>query len=79
MVIKNIMTIIIIFIFFFFSFISLPGNTGTSKAKTALSACNYIKRFIKKNDEKKVKLIRYNLRDETKIDDIIVKYVSEQN
>ena len=73
------MTIIILLIFFFFSFISLPGNTGTSKSRTDISACNYIKRFIKKNDEKKVKLIRYNLRDETKIDDIIAKYVSEQN
>ena len=57
----------------------LEGNTGTSKTRTALTACNYIKKFIKKNDENNLKLIRYNLSAETKIDDIIAKYVSDQN
>ena len=51
------------------------GNTGTSKTRTVLTACNYIKKFI----QNKRKLIRYNLSAETKIDDIIAKYVSDQN
>ena len=56
------------------------GNTGTSKTRTVLTACNYIKKFIhNKKDKKKRKLIRYNLSAETKIDDIIAKYVSDQN
>ena len=53
------------------------GNTGTSKTRTTLTACNYIKKFIKKG-EKKIELVRYNLSAETKIDDIIAKYVSDQ-
>lgn len=53
------------------------GNTGTSKTRTTLTACNYIKKFIKRGD-KSIKLIRYNLSAETKIDDIIAKYVSDQ-
>jgi len=56
------------------------GNTGTSKTRTVLTACNYIKKFIhNKKDKNKRKLIRYNLSAETKIDDIIAKYVSDQN
>ena len=54
------------------------GNTGTSKTRTTLTACNYIKKFIRKNDENKMELIRYNLSAETKIDDIIAKYISDQ-
>jgi len=54
------------------------GNTGTSKTRTALTACNYIKKFIKKDSKNKMELIRYNLSAETKIDDIIAKYVSDQ-
>ena len=53
------------------------GNTGTSKTRTTLTACNYIKKFIK-NGKNTMKLIRYNLSAETKIDDIIAKYVSDQ-
>ena len=34
------------------------GNTGTSKTRTTLTACNYIKKFIRKNDENKMELIR---------------------
>ena len=52
------------------------GNTGTAKTRTTLTACNYIKKFIKKDGS--MKLIRYNLSAETKIDDIIAKYVSDQ-
>ena len=55
------------------------GNTGTSKTRTTLTACNYIKKFIQKEDENKRELIRYNLSAETKIDDIIAKYVSDQD
>ncbi len=54
------------------------GNTGTSKTRTILTACNYIKKFIKKDCKNKMELIRYNLSAETKIDDIIAKYVSDQ-
>jgi len=56
----------------------LEGNTGTSKTRTVITACNYIKEFIhNKKDRKKRKLIRYNLSAETKIDDLISKYVSD--
>ena len=55
------------------------GNTGTSKTRTTLTACNYIKKFIQKKGEDARELIRYNLSAETKIDDIIAKYVSDQN
>ena len=55
------------------------GNTGTSKTRTTLTACNYIKKFIQKKGENARELIRYNLSAETKIDDIIAKYVSDQN
>ena len=51
----------------------LEGNTGTAKTRTIIIACEYINKFIRKN---KNKLIRYNLSAETKIDDIISKYVS---
>jgi len=55
------------------------GNTGTSKTRTALTACKYIKKFIQKEEENERELIRYNLSAETKIDDIISKYVSDQD
>jgi MoxR-like ATPase len=54
------------------------GNTGTSKTRTTLTACNYIKKFINKEKNNSRELIRYNLSAETKIDDIIAKYVSDQ-
>ena len=54
----------------------LEGNTGTSKTRATLVACNYIKKFL--NDKGYPKeLIRYNLSAETKIDDIVSKYVSD--
>ena len=53
--------------------VSFEGNTGTSKTRTALTAANYIKKFI----NEKIEFIRYNLSDETKIDDILSKYVSD--
>ena len=56
----------------------LEGNTGTSKTRTVLVACNYIKLFIQKKDEKERKLIRYNLSAETKIDDLIAKYANDK-
>jgi len=55
------------------------GNTGTSKTRTTLTACNYIKKFIQKKGDNERELIRYNLSAETKIDDIIAKYVSDQD
>ena len=36
------------------------------KNRTTLTSCNYIKKFIRKNDENKMELIRYNLSVETK-------------
>ena len=36
------------------------GNTDTSKTRTKLTACNYIKKFIKKDCKNKMELIRYN-------------------
>lgn len=54
------------------------GNTGTAKTRTVLVACNYIKLFIQKKDEKERKLIRYNLSAETKIDDLITKYANNK-
>ena len=55
------------------------GNTGTSKTRTVLTACNYIKEFIKGEENQRRKLIRYNLSAETKIDDIIAKYASDKH
>ena len=54
------------------------GNTDNSNTRTTLTTCNYIKKFIKKDCKNKMELIRYNFSAETKIDDIIVKYVSDQ-
>ena len=51
------------------------GNTGTSKTRTTLTAYNYIKKFKEKKD---IQLIRYNLSADTKIDDIIGKYVNNK-
>ena len=51
------------------------GNTGKSKTRTTLTAYNYIKKFKEKKD---IQLIRYNLSADTKIDDIIGKYVNNK-
>jgi len=58
-------------------FVLLEGNTGSSKTRTALTACKYISKFME--EKKNIKLIRYNLSAETKIDDLIAKYVSDNN
>ena len=53
--------------------ILLEGNTGTAKTRTAIVAFKYIKEHINSNLE----LIRYNLSRETKIDDLMSKYVGD--
>lgn len=53
--------------------ILLEGNTGTAKTRTAIVAFKYIKEHINSNLE----IIRYNLSRETKIDDLISKYVGD--
>ena len=78
----------------------LEGPTGTSKTRTTLIACDYIK-YKKNLDKKKNKqsddstsdeenedenekeedeqLLRFNLSAETKIDDLLVKYIGDKN
>ena len=53
--------------------ILLEGNTGTAKTRTAIVAFKYIKEHINSNLE----IIRYNLSRETKIDDLMSKYVGD--
>ena len=56
----------------------LEGNTGTAKTRTSLIAANYINKFIHNKDpKKKIKLIRFNLSEETRIDDMTAKFVSD--
>jgi len=58
----------------------LEGNTGTAKTRTSLISANYINKFIhNQNKEKQVKLIRFNLSEETRIDDMTAKFVSDNN
>ena len=49
------------------------GNTGTSKTRTTIVASHYIKRFINNEYE----FVRFNLSAETRIDDLISKYVGD--
>ena len=51
------------------------GNTGTSKTRTVLIACKYLKKYGKEDEKREFR--RYNLSAETKIDDIMGKYVSD--
>ena len=53
--------------------ILLEGNTGTAKTRTAIVAFKYIKEHINSN----IEIIRYNLSRETKIDDLMSKYVGD--
>ena len=55
----------------------LEGNTGTFKTRTVITACNYINEFITKAKGETRELIRYNLSADSKIDDILTKYVSD--
>ena len=55
----------------------LEGPTGTSKTRTTLLASKYIQKFYYKSEEDN--LLRFNLSQETKIDDLISKYVGDQN
>ena len=55
----------------------LEGPTGTSKTRTTLIASKYIKKFYTKEEEDN--LLRFNLSQETKIDDLISKYLGDQN
>ena len=55
----------------------LEGPTGTSKTRTTLIASKYIQKFYSKSEENN--LLRFNLSQETKIDDLISKYVGDQN
>jgi len=50
------------------------GNTGTAKTRTTLVACQYIKKFI----NEKYEFVRFNLCAETRIDDLISKYVGDR-
>lgn len=56
----------------------LEGNTGASKTRTPLIAGNYIQKFIHNNESKR-KLILFNLSEETRIDDMTAKFVSDDN
>ena len=49
------------------------GNTGTAKTRTTLVASQYIKQFV----NEKYDFIRFNLSAETRIDDLISKYVGD--
>ena len=54
----------------------LEGNTGTAKTRIALVAANYINKFMRK-DSKNKRLIRFNLSEEIRIDDMLAKFVSD--
>ena len=54
----------------------LEGPTRTSKKRTTLIDSKYIKKFYTKEEDN---LLRFNLSQETKIDDLISKYVGDQN
>ena len=55
----------------------LEGPTGTSKTRTTIIASKYIQKFYIQKEEDN--LLRFNLSQETKIDDLISKYVGDQN
>ena len=69
----------------------LEGPTGTSKTRTTLIACDYLKYKKNKNKEENEKdkkdkneeendnLLRFNLSRETKIDDLLEKFIGDQN
>jgi midasin (ATPase involved in ribosome maturation) len=68
----------------------LEGPTGTSKTRTTLIACEYMKfkknKQKEENDKEKTKkkdninnLLRFNLSRETKIDDLLEKFIGDQN
>jgi len=66
----------------------LEGDTGTAKTRTSVIACEYLMEFDEQfkqkkendensNDKKEVNYIKFNLSAETKIDDLMDKYVGD--
>jgi MoxR-like ATPase len=53
----------------------LEGPTGTSKTRTTLIACEYITKILNKDSQYDDSLLRFNLSAETKIDDLLVKFL----
>ncbi len=59
----------------------LEGDTGTAKTRTSIIACEYLMEFGKENEEqkdKKINYIKFNLSADTKIDNLMNKYVGDQ-
>ena len=57
----------------------LEGPTGTSKTRTTLIACDYLKYKNDNDEEENDNLLRFNLSRETKIDDLLEKFIGDQN
>ena len=55
----------------------LEGPTGISKTRAILIDSKYIQKFYDKKEEDN--LLRFNLSQEIKLDDLISKYVGDQN
>ena len=55
----------------------LEGQTGTSKTRTTIIACEYITKIINKDSKYDDSLLRFNLSAETKIDDLLVKFTGD--
>ena len=56
----------------------LEGPTGTSKTRTALIACEYITKIINIDSKYDDSLLRFNLSEETNIDDLLMKFTGEK-
>ena len=57
----------------------LEGPTGTSKTRTTLIACEYITKIINEKIGYDDSLLRVNLNEETKIDDLLIKFSGDDN
>ena len=55
----------------------LEGDTGTAKTRTSVIACEYLMKFSKKENEEKCNYIKFNLSADTKIDNLMNKYVGD--
>jgi len=56
----------------------LEGDTGTAKTRTSVIACEYLMNFDEKYKEN-MNYIKFNLSADTKIDNLMNKYVGDKN
>ncbi len=55
----------------------LEGDTGTAKTRTSVIACEYLMKFSNNENEEKCNYIKFNLSADTKIDNLMNKYVGD--